>query len=481
MKKQYFLDLLIIFLSCFLVFNVAEGVATNAGETGLPGDIGFPVGEKPPSKPGNDDDDDKKCICARCSGGKCKNYRTSNCPCTTDCADCMYNNDGACVHCQEGECSLYTPMSGTCSSNCSGCDKQYSCFACSNGRCTKKYYNYPCSDTCSSGSNKCADNKGRFYFTCSGNRCVTRTCNSTTCDDGCGSNEAGCRNDGDDDNRTPPPGETPSDGGGGCGNGGGNGGESGGGNGGESGGGNGGESGGGDSCGGACDCCPGDYHYEQERIEEEDGTVHIRNRKVCDSDRRCKQYTCHWKECSGCCCVSRSRTYTVDCGDSCPCPSSTCSSNCDCCGGKGSCYPRVFLNIDPPKLFVNQSFNLSYEAEGDSCCGGLRCTVTGTYQGFNCGQSGMIGICPSDAQGVNVCDPKNQLRSLTSSSGRATITTHSQYWGNCLYKVTCTNSCGNSSSATQTVMTVPVPLWGEESPISNLFSPLKPFISLFSL
>jgi hypothetical protein len=93
----------------------------------------------------------------------------------------------------------------------------------------------------------------------------------------------------------------------------------------------------------------------------------------------------------------------------------------------------------------------------------------------------MIGICPSDAQGVNVCDPKNQLRSLTSSSGRATITTHSQYWGNCLYKVTCTNSCGNSSSATQTVMTVPVPLWGEESPISNLFSPLKPFISLFSL
>jgi len=93
----------------------------------------------------------------------------------------------------------------------------------------------------------------------------------------------------------------------------------------------------------------------------------------------------------------------------------------------------------------------------------------------------MIGICPSDAQGVNVCDPKNQLRSLTSSSGSATITTHSQYWGNCLYKVTCTNSCGNSRFDTQTVMTVPVPLWGEESPISNLFSPLKPFISLFSL
>ncbi len=236
----------------------------------------------------------------------------------------------------------------------------------------------------------------------------------------------------------------------------------------------------GDSCGGACDCCPGDYHYEQEEYTDKNGKVRIRVIKVCDSDRRCKQYTCHWKECSGCCCVSRSRTYTVDCGDSCPCPSSTCSSNCDCCQ-KGSCYPRVFLNIDPPKLFVNQSFNLSYEAEGDSCCGGLRCTVTSTYQGFNCGQSGMIGICPSDAQGINVCDPKNQLRSLTSSSGRATITTHSQYWGNCLYKVTCTNSCGNSSSATQTVMTVPVPLWGEESPISNLFSPLKPFISLFSL
>ncbi len=236
----------------------------------------------------------------------------------------------------------------------------------------------------------------------------------------------------------------------------------------------------GDSCGSSCDCCPGDYHYEQEEYTDKNGKVRIRVIKVCDSDRRCKQYTCHWKECSGCCCVSRSRTYTVDCGDSCPCPSSTCSSNCDCCQ-KGSCYPRVFLNIDPPKLFVNQSFNLSYEAEGDSCCGGLRCTVTSTYQGFNCGQSGMIGICPSDAQGVNVCDPKNQLRSLTSSSGRATITTHSQYWGNCLYKVTCTNSCGNSSSATQTVMTVPVPLWGEESPISNLFSPLKPFISLFSL
>ena len=233
----------------------------------------------------------------------------------------------------------------------------------------------------------------------------------------------------------------------------------------------------GDSCGGSCYCC--ESHTEDYTVTNPDGTTSTVSEIVCD--KRCKQYTCHWQECSGCCCVSRSSgPHTVECGDHCPCPSSSCSSDCDCCQ-KGSCYPIVSLKADPPKLFVNQSFNLSYRAEGDSCCGGLRCTVTSTYQGFNCGQSGMIGICPSDAQGINVCDPKNQLRSLTSSSGRATITTHSQYWGNCLYKVTCTNSCGNSSSDTQTVMTVPVPLWGEESPISNLFSPLKPFISLFSL
>ena len=236
--------------------------------------------------------------------------------------------------------------------------------------------------------------------------------------------------------------------------------------------------GGAGSGGGSCYCCQS--HTETYTTTNPDGTTSTESETVCD--KYCERCDCYWKSCDGgCCCNPHESHYSVDCGDSCGCPSSTCSSNCDCCGGNGSCYPRVFLDIDPPKLFVGQSFNFSYEAEGDSCCGGLRCTVTGTYQGFNCGQSGMIGICPSDAQGVNVCDPKNQLRSLTSSSGSATITTHSQYWGNCLYKVTCTNSCGNSSSDTQTVMTVPVPLWGEESPISNLFSPLKPFISLFSL
>ena len=192
--------------------------------------------------------------------------------------------------------------------------------------------------------------------------------------------------------------------------------------------------------------------------------------------------TCYVKVCHGCCC--RTDPKTVKCEES--CPGDQCSSHCDCCRRNGSCYPRVFLNIDPPKLFVNQSFNLSYRAEGNSCCGNLQCTLTSTYQGFNCGQSGMIGICPSDAQGVNVCDPKNQLSKINLTGktlyvGTISITTHSQYWGNCLYSLNCKNNCISLPPVTQTVMTVPVPLWGEESPISNLLSPLKPFISLFPL
>lgn len=238
----------------------------------------------------------------------------------------------------------------------------------------------------------------------------------------------------------------------------------------------------GDSCGGSCYCCRS--HTEPYTVTNPDGTTSTRSKTVCD--KYCKTYTCYWKECSGCCCVSRSSgPHVTDCGAHCYCPPSTCSgSGCSCCS-KGPCYPIVHLTIDPPKLFVNQSFNLSYQAEGDSCCGGIRCQVTATYQGYNCtnGQvpANTIGICPSEVQGVNVCDPTNKLRTLASSSGSATITTHSQYWGNCLYKVTCTNSCGKSNYDQQTVMTVPVPLWGEESPISNLLSPLKPFISLFPL
>ena len=192
--------------------------------------------------------------------------------------------------------------------------------------------------------------------------------------------------------------------------------------------------------------------------------------------------TCYVKVCDGCCCKTDSQTVRYEQS----CPPDQCPSDCECCRSNSSCYPLVSLKADPPKLFVGQSFNLSYRAEGNSCCGNLQCTLTSTYQGFNCGQSGMIGICPSDAQGVNVCDPNNQLSKInltgkTLYEGTISITTHSQYWGNCLYSLNCKNNCGLPQSATQTVMTVPVPLWGEESPISNLFSPLKPFISLFSL
>ena len=245
--------------------------------------------------------------------------------------------------------------------------------------------------------------------------------------------------------RTPPPpsGETPSGGGGGCGNGG--------------------ETPGGETPGGET---PGG---------ETPGGETPSTTEPCYK-------TCYVKVCHGCCC--RTDPKTVKCEES--CPGDQCSSHCDCCRRNGSCYPRVFLNIDPPKLFVNQSFNLSYRAEGNSCCGNLQCTLTSTYQGFNCGQSGMIGICPSDAQGVNVCDPKNQLSKINLTGktlyvGTISITTHSQYWGNCLYSLNCKNNCGLPQSDTQTVMTVPVPLWGEESPISNLLSPLKPLISLFPL
>ncbi len=144
-------------------------------------------------------------------------------------------------------------------------------------------------------------------------------------------------------------------------------------------------------CGSKCYCC--ESHTEYQTVTNPDGSTSTESYTVCD--RYCKKYTCHWKECSGCCCVPRSQTYTVDCNAPCPCPSSTCSSNCDCCRRK--CPISVILTINPTRLFVNQQYNLTLKASSpSSCCGSLTCTLSCKYEGANCGKTDLLRICPSD-------------------------------------------------------------------------------------
>jgi len=184
---------------------------------------------------------------------------------------------------------------------------------------------------------------------------------------------------------------------------------------------------------------------------------------------------CTYNYCNGCSCVSR--TITISFNES--CPSSSCSNNCNCCSNNVNCYPQVSLSIFPNRLFVNQVFNLTYKASGPSSCGNLTCQFYYEYKGHNCNVPSALGICPSQAQGKNVCDPENKIPRILQGKTSYPETTISikadqEVWGTYYYKLTCCNSCNNCNSKEASVFVLPI-LYYQETPFSSI---LKPFISL---
>ncbi|MGB9680884.1 MAG: hypothetical protein ACPLYC_01640, partial [Minisyncoccia bacterium] len=232
------------------------------------------------------------------------------------------------------------------------------------------------------------------------------------------------------------------------------------------------------NCGGKCYCC--ESHTEYHTVTNPDGSTSTEPYTVCD--RYCKNYTCHWKECSGCCCVSRSRTYTVDCDAPCPCPSSTCSSDCQCC--RRNCPISASLTINPTRLFVNQQYNLAYKASSpSSCCGSLTCTLSCKYEGANCDKKDLLRVCPSDVpSGRQVCP----FTTITLSGSRSysktiSITADKDFWGTYSYELSCRDSCDNYSRASASVFVVSVLYYQEAQPFSKIFSPFLSLIENFKI
>jgi len=184
---------------------------------------------------------------------------------------------------------------------------------------------------------------------------------------------------------------------------------------------------------------------------------------------------CTYNYCNGCSCVSR--TITISFNES--CPSSSCSNNCNCCSNNVNCYPQVSFSIFPNRLFVNQVFNLTYKASGPSSCGNLTCQFDYEYKGHNCNVPSALGICPSQAQGKNVCDPENKIPRILQGKTSYPETTISikadqELWGTYYYKLTCCSSCNNCNSKEASVFVLPI-LYYQETPFSSI---IQPFISL---
>ena len=88
-----------------------------------------------------------------------------------------------CQRCDSNNnCAQYWSTS-KCTTSCSGCQK-YTCKVCSNGSCSSKTFNSPCSDTCAVNSD-CA---GSSCYRCSDGQCRIYTVATGTCVDACSSN-----------------------------------------------------------------------------------------------------------------------------------------------------------------------------------------------------------------------------------------------------------------------------------------------------
>jgi len=88
-----------------------------------------------------------------------------------------------CQRCNSSNsCTQYWSTS-KCTTSCSGCET-YICKVCSNGSCSSKSFNTPCSDTCAANSD-CA---GSSCYRCSDGQCRIYTVATGTCVDACSSN-----------------------------------------------------------------------------------------------------------------------------------------------------------------------------------------------------------------------------------------------------------------------------------------------------